>query len=188
MATRDPDRTARNRIIANIKGELRRLLPSVLDTSGAEDEASLNAKIGSKTGIFIDLKNDVINSHDEFTNKWLTALKKARSHGPSDSIDWIWNNLLQSPDFKAYVLLFLKRSYLKYFDELSKRRPRVEDSEIWIGQQRANYGLLVTPRFANGQWENDKSEIRAFASGYWTVGHVLTTGLCHSWKEQCDYI
>ena len=53
----------------------------------------------------------------------------------------------------------------------------VEDAEIWIGQEHANYGLLVRPRFRNGQWENDKSEIRAFPKAYWTIGHVMETGL-----------
>jgi hypothetical protein len=48
---------------------------------------------------------------------------------------------------------------------------------LWIGQEHANYGLAVTPRFANGEWENDKSEIRAFNHGYWTIGHVMETGL-----------
>ncbi len=27
------------------------------------------------------------------------------------------------------------------------------------------------------QWENDKSEIRAFTEGYWTIGHMMATGL-----------
>lgn len=57
-----------------------------------------------------------------------------------------------------------------------KGRP-FEEAEIWIGQNSADYGLLVTPRFANGNWENDKSEIRHFKPRYWTIGHVLETGL-----------
>jgi hypothetical protein len=56
-------------------------------------------------------------------------------------------------------------------------RPTVEDAEVWIGQEHASYGLLVTPRFVGGQWENDKSEIRKFPQDYWTIGHVLATGL-----------
>jgi len=50
-------------------------------------------------------------------------------------------------------------------------------SELWIGQTNANYGLLVSPRFKNSKWENDESEIRAFKQGYWTIGHVMETGL-----------
>lgn len=177
MAKRDPDKSARNRIIANIKTKLRATLPQVLVETGADSEAALNARIGSKHDDFFDLKHDVIHSYDEFVNRWLYGLKTTVETHDSDAYDWIWGNLAASTAFRTYLLLFLKRSYLKHFDELSKKRPRTEESEIWIGQQNAEYGLLVTPRFAGGEWENDKSEIRAFNQGYWTIGHVLTTGL-----------
>ncbi len=72
--------------------------------------------------------------------------------------------------------LFLTRTYLRNYDALTRKRPEVEDAEIWIGQENASYGLLVTPRFKNGAWENDKSEIRHFRPNYWTIGHVLQTG------------
>jgi hypothetical protein len=73
---------------------------------------------------------------------------------------------------------------LLHFDELSKRRPSVDRAEIWIGQQKASYGLLVTPRFRSGQWENDKSEIRAFDKPYWTIAHVLETGFVIPGKDR----
>ena len=90
---------------------------------------------------------------------------------------WIWTNLKRHNTFRKYTILFLRRSYLKHFDELSKNRPLLKDAEIWIGQENANYGLLISPRFRNGRWENDKSEIRAFNRPYWTIGHVIRTGL-----------
>ncbi len=71
MAKRDPDKSARNRIINNIKDELRSILPGVLKKTGVANEQSLNARIGSKNDEFFDLKNDVINSHVEFINKEL---------------------------------------------------------------------------------------------------------------------
>ncbi|KMK97606.1 MULTISPECIES: hypothetical protein [Aeromonas] len=178
MAKRDPNKSARNRIIASIKLELRELLPDVLAATGVRDEASLNAKIGSKNDEFIDLKNEVIHSHDQFINKWLQGLKAhVNTFAPSPRYKWIYDTLKTHKVFQKYLLLFLKRSYLIHFDELSKLRPKVEESELWIGQTNANYGLLVTPRFNGERWENDKSEIRSFKHGYWTVGHVMETGL-----------
>ena len=47
MAKIDPDKSARYRIIEKIKVELREILPDVLVATGAKNEASLNAKIGS---------------------------------------------------------------------------------------------------------------------------------------------
>lgn len=178
MAIRDPDKSARNRIIANIKANLRTMLPQVLRETHCRTEASLNAKIGSKHACFFDLKHDVIHSPDEFISRWMHGLEVAsRNRKLPDAITWLKEQTSTSKAFQRYLYLFLKRSYLKHFDELSKQRPRVEESEIWIGQRNAEYGLLVTPRFKDGEWENDKSEIRAFQYGYWTVGHILTTGL-----------
>ncbi len=73
MAKRDPDKTARNRIIAAIKAKLRTLLPQVLKDTGYESEASLNAIIGSKHDDFFDLKHDVVPSHEQFVMHWLTG-------------------------------------------------------------------------------------------------------------------
>ncbi|SMN17159.1 Type IIA topoisomerase, A subunit [uncultured Candidatus Thioglobus sp.] len=178
MAKRDLDKSARNRIIQNIKNQLRDLLPEVIKATEVKNEASLNAKIGSLNDCFIDLKQDVIHSHDEFINKWLQGLKASIDSFNAPPRDkWIYTNLKKHEAFREYILLFLKRSYLNHFDDLSKKRPAPEDSILWIGQTNANYGLLVTPRFNNGQWENDKSKIRTFKSGYWTIGHVMKTGL-----------
>jgi|SRR5579859_110851 len=184
MGKRDPNKTARNRIIEIYKVQLRELLPKVLKETGTRDEQSLNAILGSKNDELFDLKNDVIHSQDQFVNRWLAGLKKAALAEEGGSIFWIWKSLKKHKNFRKYTQLFLERSYLKHFDELSKNRPLVEAAELWIGQQNANYGLLVSPRFRNGQWENDKSEIRAFNQPYWSIGHVMDTGLVIPGKDK----
>lgn len=177
MAKRDPNKTARNRMITAIKLKLREMLPEVLEETGFHNELSLNATIGSKNDEFFDLKNDVIQSQEEFVSRWLEALKiSALDDGVAAHLS-IWNCLKAHKNFREYVILFLKRSYLIHFDELSKNRPEVKDAELWIGQENASYGLLVSPRFRKDKWENDKSEIRAFNKAYWTIGHVMATGL-----------
>lgn len=182
MAKRDPDKSARNRIIEAIKLKLRFLLPQVLKDTGMDSEASLNATIGSKHDDFFDLKHDVIVDHIAFVSQWLTGFKNAAQNPGScyDMMKW----LKKSNAFHEYLLLFLRRSYFKHYDELAKHRPEVSTAILWIGQQNANYGLAVTPRFADGEWENDKSEIRAFTHGYWTIGHVMETGLVIPGKEK----
>lgn len=177
MAKRDPNKSARNRLIESLKEQLRELLPTVLKETGERSEAALNATLGSKNDEFFDLKNDVIHSQDQFVNRWMAGLKKAALAREGGSVIWLWKSLKKYPNFRKYTLLFLERSYLRHFEELSKNRPSLEDSELWIGQKNAHYGLLVTPRFAREQWENDKSEIRALKVPYFTIGHVLQTGL-----------
>ncbi|MFJ3005788.1 topoisomerase [Pseudomonas fluorescens] len=177
MAKRDPNKTARNRMIETIKIKLRELLPQVIAETDFTSEASLNATLGSKNDEFFDLKNDVIHSQEEFVTRWLEKLKEGALKNGVAAHFSIWEKLKKSTSFREYAILFLKRSYLKHFDELSKNRPAVEDAELWIGQENASYGLLVCPRFKDNAWENDKSEIRAFSKPYWTIGHVLYTGL-----------
>ena len=78
---------------------------------------------------------------------------------------------------REWLNLFLERTFLRNYEALTKVRPTIEESVMWIGQENASYGILVTPRFKNGQWENDKSEIRHFKPKYWSIGHILETGL-----------
>jgi len=184
MAKRDPNKTARNRIIQSIKLKLRALLPRVLMETGLRGEQSLNATIGSKNDEFFDLKNEVIHSQEEFVSRWLAGLKNSALEGKDEGHVWLWKNLKRHKNFREYTILFLRRSYLKHFDELSKNRPVIEDAELWIGQQNANYGLFVSPRFRAGVWENDKSEIRAFNKPYWTIGHILKTGIVIPGKKK----
>lgn len=173
MAKRDPNKTARNRIIKRITVQLKDLLPVVLKKAGIGSEASLNAQLGSRNNDYFDLKNDIINSQDQFASQWLLGLKtSALEHGVASDL-WLWGLITDHKEFKEYTILFLKRSYLNHFDKLSKNRPTVDAAELWIGQQNANYGLLVTPRFKDEKWENDKSEIRAFSKTYWSIGHVI---------------
>lgn len=153
------------------------MLPDVLAEIGLPSEASVNATIGSKSDEFFNLKTDVIRSQDEFVSGWISGLRRSVDRGDSLANCRLYRYIEESAAFKKYLILFLRRSYLKHFEELAKNRPSPADAEVWIGQQNANYGLLVTPRFKEGQWENDKSEIRAFKQGYWTVGHVMATGL-----------
>ena len=178
MAKRDPNKTARNKRVAAMKERLRELLPTVLKETGLATEASLNAKIGSKADEFIDLKNEVITSPEHYASLYLDSFKASLSTtGYRTSFDDLYDLLKKSPAAQEYFMLFLQRSYLKHYDEYSKRRPSEDQAEVWIGQNSADYGLLVAPRFAKGDWQNDRSEIRHFKPAYWTIGHVLETGL-----------
>jgi hypothetical protein len=177
MAKRAPRKTARNKKIAAMKISLRTMLPRVLKETGIPDEQSLNSTIGHKTDYVIDLKNEVILSPDHYVALWTEGFKTHIENGGADGFGELFAMVKASPALKKYLDTFLRRSYLKHYDELYKKRPQVEEAELWIGQNHADYGLLVAPRFVGGDWENDESEIRHFKPRYWTIGHVLSTGL-----------
>lgn len=180
MAKRDPEVTARNKVINTLTEEINEILPEVLRKTKFDNVHSLNGKIGGKFDQFIDIKNEVITSSDHFISLWLLGYKEdliRRGNYAETSMSYATYKLLQKHSvFKDYLFLFLKRVYLRNYEALSKKRPTIEDAEIYIGQNNANYGILVTPRFVNGFWENDKSEIRHFKKQYWSIGHILETG------------
>lgn len=181
MAKRDPIKTARNKRIEAMKADLRAMLPAVLAEKDFPSEASLNATIGGKADEFIDLHHEVILSPEQYVTCYMRGFKAAMSPpGPfANSHRRNYERFQSSKAAQRYFMLFLKRSYLKHFDELSRTRPQLTQSEIWIGQNNADYGLFVSPRWnpLKACWENDRSEIRHFPRLYWTIGHILETGL-----------
>src|SRR6266568_625478 len=83
MAKRDPNKTARNRIIGNLKVRLRELVEEVLAVTGFENETVLNATIGSKNDEFFDLKHDVIPNDMAFVQTWLEGIKESATNDGS---------------------------------------------------------------------------------------------------------
>lgn len=192
MAKRDPEKTARNKKIAEWGATLKEKLPGVLEVLGLEREGSLHGIYGGKHADFIDIKHAVIHTPEQFVALWQRGYmdylrKQAAARGPYAKDSNYYKNfrvLQEQPKVWEYVELFLKRTFLRNYESLARTRPTVEQSAIWIGQNNASYGLLVTPRFYKGVWDNDKSEIRHFPKDYWTIGHILETGFVIPGKER----
>ena len=176
MAKRDPNVTARNKAIKSMTEDLRAMQSAVFSEVGRENEQSLNAYIGSKSDQFIDLKHEVITTPEDYIHCWLRGMETASNNSELE----IKEQLLDpnNANFKKYVLIFLKRSFLKHYKELHRTRPGSDDASLWFGVNDAHYGLFVTPRWNGDEWENDQSEIREVNFKYWTIGHILETGLC----------
>lgn len=179
MAKRDPAVTARNREIDDLTLEVNALLPAALAETGLTSIGQVNAKYGGKFDHYIDMKNAVIHSPDHFIHLYLNGFKKMAEAQPNSAHGRNFIKLKNSPALKKFLLPFLRRVYLRNYDALSKVRPQVDEAAIWIGQNNSDYGILVTPRFntRTNEWENDRSEIRHFDKTYWSIGHVLKTGL-----------
>jgi hypothetical protein len=179
---RDPAKTRRNKEIGVLSEKIKALLPEVLNLTDYRSEHSLNATYGSKYADYIDIKNAVIDTPQQFRTLYFKGFLEALEELGfwAQEGNKYYNAFVHYRDnelVRKWLHFFLERTYLRKFDELSKVRPTVEESIMWIGQENASYGILVTPRFRNGQWENDKSEIRKFKPIYWTIGHILETGL-----------
>ncbi|MCA8937637.1 MAG: topoisomerase, partial [Planctomycetes bacterium] len=148
MAKRDPKKAARNKLAKQLSDQINNLLPAVLKETGIETQSSLHGKYGGKFADYIDIKNAVIASPDHFISLYLEGFRREVIASKPDSANRRNYELLRrSKTLKEYLRLFLRRTYFRYYDALSKKRPKVEEATIWIGQQNASWGLLVTPRF-----------------------------------------
>lgn len=189
MVKRDPAKTARNKKIKELTEQIKSKLPEVLDLTGYKSEQSLNATFGGKYAEYIDIKNEIIDTPEQFISLYFQGFQRNLEEysifaDKSNPYFRAYYNVKDNPVVLEWLKLFLSRTFLREYEQLSKKRPTVEESEIWIGQENANYGLLVVPRFKNGEWENDKSEIRRFKPKYWTIGHILETGLMIPDKDE----
>jgi len=180
MPPKDPEKTARNKIINSLSDEIKLIQNEVLEKTKFDSVFSLHGKIGGKFAQFIDIQNEVINSPEHFISLYLEGykndLQERGTYVENSNAYETYKLLRRHSIFKDYLFLFLRRVYLRNYDALSRKRPKIEEAEIYIGQNNANYGILITPRFYNGFWENDKSEIRHFKKQYWSIGHILETG------------
>lgn len=179
MALRDAEKTAVNGQVNQMSARLVALRPHVMARVGSCSLPSLHAVLGGKNAKFIDIKTRVMTTPEEFYTEWLLGLEKYIDD--RGGIDARYSPLLDlicsDTKVEEYVRTFLMRTFLRHAGSLSKNRPADSEAEVWLGPNNANYGLLVTPRFKNGGWENDKSEIRHFSEPYFTISHVLKTGL-----------
>lgn len=181
MARVKSENAARKELVKGMTKALKAMQSDVLIETGWASEAVLNAKIGSKHDWFFDLKNQVVDSCEEFASLWLKKLQEqAKTKKTCADLLERFNRL---PAFREYCILYIQRSLAIHFKELSRTRPTVDESTLWIGNNNAEYGILVTPRFNKAQWENDKSHIRKVPFNYWTIGHILKTGLLIPGKD-----
>lgn len=183
--------------IKEITEELNLLIPKILQKYVFKEEKagnakaqilSLNAKIGSKNNTYLNITNDVITSPEQYVSMWFDGLirhietvDRGREEGRAA---YNFQQLLANDeDLLKYTTLFLKRTFWRNCNAISKVRPKEEEAILWIGQQNQVYGILITPRFRKGNWENDVSEIRHFKEDYFTIGHILETGLMIPYAE-----
>lgn len=136
---------------------------------------SLRSTISGKFQQFADVRNATYYTYEVF--------RDAYSDGILRYNDKVLLELLQDEDFKEYFAVYLEHYFEKHRKVLSKIKPKNEMYELWFGENNHCYGLMITPTFRDvswseiEQWENDKSEIRKVGFRYWSVAHILKTGV-----------
>ncbi|MEM7306352.1 MAG: topoisomerase II [Planctomycetota bacterium] len=176
-------------IEADISAQLSAARPRALDAASeildrGVSVHSLHGIVGGKNNFFADSVNTEFASFDEFLAVWMRGLRreaeKRRERGDAywpDSGSWRLVRLLKNPALLEYTELFLERNFYRNYVERTRYKPSGETWSLWFGANQMVWGLVIAPAFRRGQWTNDVSEIRRAKYAYWTVGHVLKTGL-----------
>lgn len=139
------------------------------------DIQSLHATIGCRMNGFIKMKTNSYTSVEELLDTYYLNL--------SETPDDIVYKFLQDKECCQYFEIFMKRYFEKNKNELIKIKPTEKMYELWFGDNKHCYGLLITPTYREiypekvMRWENDQSEIRKVKFRYWSVAHILETGI-----------
>jgi hypothetical protein len=149
---------------------------------------SFHAYIGSNNNSFVDSVRMKFDSPEDFKARWIDGLKdkviadadnirNRRSLGRDKQTTEILPETLQDDFLKEYVYLFLERNFYRNFNERMRSKPDEMLWQLWFGSGGLVWGLLISPDRRLGEWTNDKSQMRREPYEYWTISHVLASGL-----------
>lgn len=144
---------------------------------------SLRNTIGSKNNTFIDSVHMQFENFDDYLRSWCEGLEKCYGNHivyGTTSQRYIVFELLKDEKCKQYIRTYLERSYYQNIVSFQREKPEEKFWEVWFGKNTNPWGLLIAPTKRNNKWENDVSEIRHAKFQYWTVGHILATGLINA--------
>jgi len=147
---------------------------------------SFHAQMGSRNNLYIDsIRTKFIDSED-FIAQWLSGLLKnverqihegTFGKGRYKGADYFLIKYLKDLSIREYVFTFLTRNFYRNFKERVRSKPDDNLWSLWFGNGNLVWGLVIEPVLRNGCWTNDKSEMRRASYNYWTIGHILSTGL-----------
>lgn len=142
--------------------------------------SSFHGQIGGKNARYTDCIHTQFSDPKDFIAQWLHGL----NNNAEEYANKGWDNastrlvvLLQDDLLREYTFLFLERNFYRQFLERTRCKPDQDMWSIWFGAGKHVWGLLLAPTLRSGEWTNDVSEIRRARYSYWTVGHVLQTGI-----------
>tara|TARA_B100002003_G_C14116273_1_gene536913 strand:- start:183 stop:1322 length:1140 start_codon:yes stop_codon:yes gene_type:complete len=148
----------------------------------------MHAHIGRNNNTFVDSVRMQFQSPEDFIARWIHGLAKKiendkhwilerKERGYAKTTVEILPSMLDHDFLKKYIHLFLERNFYRNFKERVRSKPDECLWQLWFGPADLFWGLFISPALREGDWTNDKSQMRREGYHYWTVGHALQTGL-----------
>ncbi len=152
------------------------------DVNNAISLQGLHALIGSKNNTFVDSIRMQFSDPKDFITRWTNGLLEKTGHQIQFNKRGIQHRyilieLLKNDTFREYTFIFLERNFYRNLKERTRFKPDEILWRFWFGDNKLPWGLAIAPAFRNNEWTNDVSEIRRTNYKYWTIGHILSTGI-----------
>jgi hypothetical protein len=147
-----------------------------------------HAVIGHWNNELVDAVRSQFSSPIDFIARWLHGLRLKVLADRTDEAKWgpvtedgkasyRLLKLVKDKTVREYTFTFLHRNFYRNLIERTRAKPEDQLWTLWFGDNKMAWGLYIAPDLRDGEWRNDKSEIRRAEYDYWTVGHILATGL-----------
>lgn len=187
----DEQETAHTEYLEKLRNEA---LARFSQINGPSSLHQFHAHIGRNNNTFVDAVRTQFGSPQEFIARWLDGLREhliAYSQRPRwprarKNTEQILVEVFRDPILKDYTYRFLERNFYRNFHARIRAKPDEILWQLWFGSGQLVWGLIISPALRLGAWTNDKSQMRRESYEYWTIGHVLETGLID--PEQADPI
>ncbi|WP_429025953.1 hypothetical protein [Aeromonas veronii] len=158
------------------------------EITGRNSIHSFHAMMGSNNNTYVDSVNSVFLDPNDFISRWLEGLtEKVKQRAKEKTLkprvnfgvnrEYFLMHALQDTILREYLFLFLARNFYRNFKERIRSKPDESLWSIWFGGGNLVWGLLISPEMRNDDWAIDKSEIRRSDFNFWTIRHVMKTGL-----------
>lgn len=171
---------------------IRQLQPDALDRfediTGNRSIHSFHAMLGSNNNVYVDSVRTAFLDPKDFISQWLKGLtERVQSQAEQGRLkpeyygrvgrEYFLMCALKDDLLTEYLFLFLTRNFYRNFKERVRNKPDENLWSVWFGSGNLVWGLLISPEMRSDEWVNDKSEMRRADFNYWTVRHVMQSGL-----------
>lgn len=180
------DEEQRKELIAQLDLELAERRENVLERASelldrCVNVFSLHGKIGGKNNTYTDCVNGKFINFQDFYSAWLNEfnnrceLNNVKLFEGGSLSDLL--TLFSDKAIREYTVLFLERNFVKNYLARVRNKPEESLWKIWFGNEVV-FGLFIAPKTClDGGIRIDRSEIRRAKYNYWTIGHIMFTGL-----------
>lgn len=148
-----------------------------------------HGKIGNRNNILVDSVRLRFPNASDFLAQWLNGLltkvkcieenqkqkyngKVFRNTASHELLKFMKDELISN-----CVIDFLARNFYREFIARTREKPNEVLWSLWFGENKLTWGLIIAPSYRDSNWTNKKSEIIRADYSYWTIGHLLKTGL-----------